>query len=221
MRFKPHVGVRNLICQGCDKPFEANRSDAKWCEDCRWARSRAASNKPRPERLAPPIQHRICIRCSKPFTQKRNRKSGLCWECRAPGQYDQCPNCGSQKLVTSKRCKNCHSAALPHIRAKKGSKNAAWKGGRILGNDGYWRVRTERPDRRTPYELEHRVLWEKANGPLPRGHIIHHLNGIKSDNRLENLVAMSRADHHTKHADPYEEKIRALEARIRELEGHP
>ncbi len=217
-RYTPLVGTRTLSCQDCGKEFQASRSDAKWCPECRWAKQHAASNRPRPERLAPPIQHRTCVRCGKAFEQKRNRKSGLCWECRAPGEYDQCPNCGARKLANSKQCKACHSAALPHIRAKKGADNAAWKGGRILTKDGYIMVRTERPGHH-PYELEHRVLWEAANGPLPKGHIIHHLNGDKSDNRLENLAAMSRADHHTKHAEPYQERVSALEARIRELES--
>lgn len=34
---------------------------------------------------------------------------------------------------------------------------------------------------------EHRAVWEAANGPLESWMHIHHRNGIKSDNRLENL----------------------------------
>ncbi len=128
-----------------------------------------------------------------------------------------CPDCGVSIVRGVGYCRKC---ASKYRRSNlRGADNANWKGGRIIGKDGYARLRTERPDRRTPYELEHRVLWEQAFGPLPKWHIIHHLNGIKSDNRLENLAAMSRADHHTKHAEPYEARIRALEARIRELEG--
>ena len=32
-----------------------------------------------------------------------------------------------------------------------------------------------------------RYSWEKANGPVPDGHVIHHKNGDKTDNSLENL----------------------------------
>lgn len=33
----------------------------------------------------------------------------------------------------------------------------------------------------------HRVVWELHNGPLLEGQMIDHINGIRSDNRLENL----------------------------------
>ena len=34
---------------------------------------------------------------------------------------------------------------------------------------------------------EHRVIWEQANGPIPAGMHIDHINGCRADNRLENL----------------------------------
>lgn len=33
----------------------------------------------------------------------------------------------------------------------------------------------------------HRVMWEAFNGPIPPGMQINHKNGVKTDNRLENL----------------------------------
>lgn len=35
--------------------------------------------------------------------------------------------------------------------------------------------------------LQHRLVWEQAHGPLPSGATVHHRNGDKLDNRLENL----------------------------------
>ncbi len=43
--------------------------------------------------------------------------------------------------------------------------------------------------------LEHRRVWERANGKLPEGWIVHHKNGIRTDNRLENLTAIGKKDH--------------------------
>lgn len=48
---------------------------------------------------------------------------------------------------------------------------------------------------------EHRMVWETANGPIPDGYVIHHKNGDKLDNRLENLEMMTRAQHRKHHHD--------------------
>lgn len=43
--------------------------------------------------------------------------------------------------------------------------------------------------------LEHIFIWEKENGIIPEGYHLHHINGDKLDNRIENLRMMSRSDH--------------------------
>jgi hypothetical protein len=37
------------------------------------------------------------------------------------------------------------------------------------------------------YHFAHRIIWEMHNGRIPKGLVIDHINGIRSDNRLENL----------------------------------
>ena len=41
----------------------------------------------------------------------------------------------------------------------------------------------------------HRFIWEQANGPIPQGMQIDHLNRNKSDNRLENLDLKTPSEH--------------------------
>lgn len=50
------------------------------------------------------------------------------------------------------------------------------------------------------YVFEHRLVWWDAHGPIPEGWQVHHINGVKDDNRLENLRAMSNEDHQALHA---------------------
>ena len=42
---------------------------------------------------------------------------------------------------------------------------------------------------------EHRVVWIKANGPIPDGHIIHHKDGNKRNVAIDNLELMMLRPH--------------------------
>jgi hypothetical protein len=49
-----------------------------------------------------------------------------------------------------------------------------------------------------------RVMEKKMGGTIPSGLVVHHVNGRKSDNRRENLVAVTPGVHgrlHGKHPD--------------------
>jgi hypothetical protein len=65
------------------------------------------------------------------------------------------------------------------------------------------------------YVRRNRLVWEQANGPIPEGCEIHHLNGIKDDDRLENLACLSKAGH----TRIYLRLLEQAQLRIRILEG--
>ena len=44
-----------------------------------------------------------------------------------------------------------------------------------------------------------RYVWEQTNGPIPTGQMIHHKNGNKKDDRLENLKLMNYKKHNKIH----------------------
>lgn len=47
--------------------------------------------------------------------------------------------------------------------------------------------------------LTHRQVWIREHGEIPKGYIIHHINGNKKDNRIENLELLSHKEHKVKH----------------------
>lgn len=92
-----------------------------------------------------------------------------------------------------------------------GEKNPRWNGGRHKSAAGYVFVRNKGSKASYKgYIREHVLVWERANGPLPDGWHVHHKNGIKDDNRIENLEAMPWKKHR--------ELIPELLSRISKLE---
>ena len=78
----------------------------------------------------------------------------------------------------------------------KGSFSPYWKGGRIKVFGGYIKkMAKEHPHRdKIGYVLEHRLVMEEHLGRiLERSEWVHHRNGIKDDNRLENLEVVTHA----------------------------
>jgi hypothetical protein len=69
-----------------------------------------------------------------------------------------------------------------------------WAGGRIQMRDGYVQLRVEQSDPLSVmadskgYALEHRIVMARSLGrPLANYETVHHINGDRSDNRIENL----------------------------------
>ena len=96
-----------------------------------------------------------------------------------------------------------------------GDKHPGWKGGRrkaagyiFIYSPGHPRANPNRP-----YVQEHILVLEKKLGrPLTPDEVGHHINGVKDDNRPDNLVAMKKGKHHSKLL------LLTLQQRIRELE---
>lgn len=89
-----------------------------------------------------------------------------------------------------------------HIRTKSenqlGEKNNAFNGNPIYNKDGY--VEIWDGEKRV---LEHRYVMEKHLGrSLSSEELVHHINEIKDDNRIENLKIVYSSTHQTEHKLP-------------------
>lgn len=128
-----------------------------------------------------------------------------------PYVWSSCIKCGKERWTLSDQngnsiknsCKKCNPP--PN---HSGDKNYRWKGGRDVTYEGYVRCWTSPHTRK----LEHRLVMEKHVGrPLEDWEIVHHLNGIKDDNRIENLELLPSQIEHL--------PSMRMQQRIKELEN--
>ena len=69
-------------------------------------------------------------------------------------------------------------------------------GTKKFGSEGYWLVKVSA----RKWDYEHRVLAEQELGrKLRRDELVHHVNGIPSDNRKENRAVMTNSEHQRVH----------------------
>jgi hypothetical protein len=105
-----------------------------------------------------------------------------------------------QKLSASHKAK-----VILTLENGAGRKNPNWKGGRTFKN-GYVMIRMPKHPNALSngYVMEHRLVMEKSlKRILSIEEIVHHINGVRDDNRLENLVILTQRTHGDEHwADP-------------------
>lgn len=137
--------------------------------------------------------------------------------------WHACIDCGKERWVGLKhgepqklKCKSC---------GQKGNKRG-WKSGHYKNADGYVMAYVEPNSFFTPmcsknalnHALEHRLVMAKHLGRnLHSWEIVHHKNGIRDDNRIENLQLVSDDRH--KQITILENKINHLEKRVTLLEA--
>lgn len=125
--------------------------------------------------------NKICLVCNKTFQVRNYRKD--------TAMFCSYTCAGKHKYLQVKDS---------FLYDRHGKNHPMWKGGKNLNSQGY--VLIYSPNH--PYKdirncvREHRLVMEKHIGRfLLPSEEIHHINEIKTDNRLENLQIVSRSEH--------------------------
>jgi len=106
----------------------------------------------------------------------------------------------------------------PNLFSLTGKKSVGWKGGKYTNAKGYVFIYSPnhpnkiRKDKKKfgpgGYVAEHRLVMEKHLGRyLFSWEMPHHKNGIKNDNRIENLELLPNEKHNTRVQEVYKENL--------------
>lgn len=161
------------------------------CEICgkeRWVKYRISSGRP---------VDKYCSSCAHKLTYQDGRVNPLTGKTHSQETKD--------KISKSLKGRKINKDILWKWKKRKGEKNPLWKGGKFI-SQGYVYIRLYEDDPYFPmvkksghinYIQEHRLVMAKnLNRFLEPWEVVHHKNGIRNDNRIENLILLECKEEH-------------------------
>jgi endogenous inhibitor of DNA gyrase (YacG/DUF329 family) len=158
-----------------------------------------------------PSEHRrFCSNRCKNLWQARNALGFTCEVCGKAVRLS--PSAKRQRLggrFCSRQCMGDAHIARPLKRTHNGRVARLDQSGYVL----VWEP--DHPKAMRGWVFEHRLIVERSLGrQLERSEHVHHANGIKDDNRPENLVVLGHGEHSVLSAKERAEELAAMRAEL-------
>jgi len=116
----------------------------------------------------------------------------------------ECPRCHKKRYLSKRDFGRLKRGGMCYVCTRieqRGQDNPSWHGGKIKDVHGYIHILmpTHPSANSMGYVRESRLVMEEKLGRLLKGsEQVHHINGVKDDNRLDNLSLMRNNGQHMK-----------------------
>lgn len=184
------------ICEECGKECTAKKpSDAKRFCSHKCANIHRWKNAKKKETTL------TCQNCGNLFTVKSSDsrlKNGTVKFCSKQcsseaarvGKVKSCPICGKEFYTTRQTC--CSKECAREYRKQHNTHKTYMENGYIVEYHGGY-------NKKGNVKQHRRIMEEHLGRRLTEEEVVHHINGIKTDNQIENLMVMNKREHSTYH----------------------
>ena len=166
----------------------------------------------------------ICEQCGKVFERRRQVRNGKRTTPRFCGNAC-CALWRKENGITIGCFKKGHVPWNKNIKGTHFSPATEFKKGCVSANKlpiGSTTIRTRKRDNLqrawvklaepNVWEQRSRVNWEYHRGPIPRGYVVHRIDGVSLNDEIDNLELLSRAEHMDLHRHEFDEKARSIKS---------
>lgn len=162
-----------------------------------------------------------CLYCHREFEPTNGKRQKFCSHDHYVRWYKDRPSLNKGKFKKGHKAWNESMKGIhlsPGSEFKKGNKPASWRPvGTVVIREGSRRGRGRRDGPRAYVKIAEPniwkaravIEWERANGPLPPGVLVHHKDRNTLNDTPGNLVVLTRAKHIEEHRKEYAGKAGA------------